>query len=493
MLLFYLYHVDTLAALERYFGYTQFRPGQREIVESLVNGKDVMAIMATGAGKSLTFQLPAILLPGVTIVVSPLIALMEDQVLHLRARGIPAMNLAHSLPSDESEYRLELLAQKQYKLVYVSPERLRDKHFQKLLTEITVSLVVVDEAHCISEWGHDFRPEYRLIAQFVQLLPTRPTIGAFTATARPITARDIAQSLGLRQPYVHLSTVVKPTLGLHVIPCQLFAEKWLHLVRLLRLATGSTLIYCTTHDETEFVWQLVTNLWHQGHLTSLDSAPLYYHAGLPNEVREQALKNYLGQHHVVMMATSAFGMGIDKPDIDLVIHWSLPATLESYVQQSGRAGRGGQPCTAYALFNPEDTTTQIELLPSDPIQSQRRLQMLEQLARYCFNTQVCRFVQVAQYFGEAAPACGVCDVCTQTVERHPFDQSPVSIEMKQRLDFWLRWRVDYERSDQLNTGWQVTDLQLLCASALECATIQDWESIPGCSQPYFEYAHHHFN
>jgi len=351
---------DTLA---RSFGHESFRPGQREVVETLLAGGDVLAVMPTGSGKSLCYQLPALLLPGVTLVVSPLIALMKDQVDALRARGLPATFINSDLEAGEAERRLAEVIEGRHKLLYVAPERLRGDRFLEALASTRVSLFAVDEAHCISRWGHDFRPDYarlgRLAARF-----GRPPVGAFTATATPAVRADIRVCLGLESGRETVVGLDRPNLRLRVVSASGPAAKLAAALVALRRSGvvptdgdvprdsavgGSAVVYCATRRNVEAA---AAGLQRSG----VVAEP--YHAGLPKERRREIQDRFMADDLPVVVATNAFGLGIDKPDIRVVIHHDVPGSVEAYWQEAGRAGRDGLPAECLLLFRARDLKTQ---------------------------------------------------------------------------------------------------------------------------------------
>lgn len=338
---------DPVAALERHFGFREFLPGQETVVASLLAGRDTLAVMPTGGGKSLCYQLPAMVMDGVTLVVSPLIALMKDQVDGLLRKGIPATLVNSTLSASEQSERLREIAAGRYKLVYIAPERFRSPSFLHALQQVPVALVAVDEAHCLSQWGHDFRPDYLRLSLALEALDF-PQTAAFTATATPEVREDILQVLKLRDPYISISGFERPNLSLRVTHCEGNREKYARLQELI--ATHRTgIVYCSTRKRVEEV---------SASLSGLGVKLVAYHGGMDDRDREWAQNVFLDRSYDVVVATNAFGMGIDRPDVRFVAHFDVPGSIEAYYQEAGRAGRDGEPAECELLFNYADTRTQ---------------------------------------------------------------------------------------------------------------------------------------
>jgi ATP-dependent DNA helicase RecQ len=338
---------DAVAALREHFGFDDFREGQREVVAAILEGKDAVVVMPTGSGKSLCYQLPALMLGGATIVVSPLIALMKDQVDALHARHLPATFINSSIAEREQWSRIEGLRRGEFKLVYVAPERFRSSRFLQALQSVSVSLFAVDEAHCISTWGHDFRPDYLRLKNIIPLLGKPQTL-ALTATATPYVRSDIIQQLGLVGPEAFVSGFDRPNLTIDVVHTEKEREKVARIKRLAKTHDGSGIIYASTRKAVEQV---------TSELRALGLQVSAYHAGLSDSARVKAQEEFMAGRTQMIVATNAFGMGIDKPDIRFVAHYQMPGSIEAYYQEIGRAGRDGLPSSCVLLFNYADKNT----------------------------------------------------------------------------------------------------------------------------------------
>ena len=397
--------------LSRYFGYSEFRGGQEALIDAQMAGRDVFGIMPTGGGKSLCYQIPALMLPGITLVISPLISLMQDQVLALKSAGVPAAYINSSLSMEQQRLVFQNLRRGRYKIVYVAPERLQAEGFAALARELDISLVAVDEAHCISQWGQDFRPSYLKIPEFLQSLPRRPVLSAFTATATPLVQQDIVRLLGLRSPLKIVTGFDRPNLRFEV-RCP--ESKRAELLTLLALRKGqSGIVYCSTRKEVERICEL---------LESKRFAATRYHAGLPDRERQQNQEDFLFDRKTVMVATNAFGMGIDKSNVSYVIHYNMPQSLEAYYQEAGRAGRDGEKAQCILLFGKKDILTakffiqksyEESELPEEERERVREqdLRRLYKMIDYC-QTSGCLRQFILNYFGQPQNGpCGNCGNC----------------------------------------------------------------------------------
>jgi ATP-dependent DNA helicase RecQ len=338
---------DAVASLRQHFGFEDFREGQREVIGSILEGKDAVVVMPTGSGKSLCYQLPAMILDGVTLVVSPLIALMKDQVDALLARGLPATFINSSIPEPEQRARIDALRRGEHKLVYIAPERFRSSRFNAALQQIPISLFAVDEAHCISTWGHDFRPDYLRLRNVIKSLNQVQTL-ALTATATPYVRSDIIQQLGLNRPQTFVSGFDRPNLSIEVVHTERVRQKITRIRNLAKQIDGSGIIYASTRKAVEDVG---------AKLKAVDLRVSEYHAGMSDALRIRAQDDFMSGRTQMIVATNAFGMGIDKPDIRFVVHYQMPGSIEAYYQEIGRAGRDGLPSTCVLLFNYADKNT----------------------------------------------------------------------------------------------------------------------------------------
>lgn len=451
--------------LKQYFGFDSFREGQKEIVDSIISGKDTLAIRSTGSGKSICFQVPALYFPHLTLVISPLISLMSDQVQALSNKNIAATFINSSLPADEIKTRTKNLLEQKYKLLYLSPEKLESAQFSKLLTNIPISFIAVDESHCISMWGHDFRPSYTKIPNFVQSLKKRPVIAALTATATPQIANDIVSCLALKQPVVFKQSSLRINLQLNVIQCNNVATKQLYLIKLLlKHNHDSGIIYCSTRKETEKTAQLINSLNHKQLLTQ--TPVLAYHGGQDNAYRETVQTQFIHDQTRLIVATNAFGMGVDKSNIRFVIHYQLPANIENYYQEVGRAGRDGKDSNCYLLFHHKDALIQEGMVSQASanrvkIEKQKLKKLLEMvLGNKCLQRNL------ANYFGDQLDEnCGVCSNC-----------QPIKINFSQEEQ--LRW----ENIQQHELLHKLPHQLQLLITLINPSNENEWQQLPAIGE-----------
>lgn len=393
---------QALEALRRYYGYSSFRVGQEPIVKNVLAGQDTVGIMPTGGGKSICYQIPAVLFPGLTLVISPLISLMKDQVDALKAVGIPATFINSSLTSTEVTQRLREASQGRYKILYIAPERLESGLFRAISEGIEISLVAIDEAHCISQWGHDFRPSYRNITPFIRGLAKRPVVAAFTATATEEVTKDIVTLLELREAAIYMMGFDRANLSFSVVRGENRRDYITNF--LIQHGGQAGIIYTATRKEVD---NLANYLAKKGYAVGR------YHAGMTDQERLQTQEAFINDDVNLMVATNAFGMGIDKSNVRFVIHYNMPKNMEAYYQEAGRAGRDGAPGECVLLFSPQDTLLQkflIEQNLSSPERREGEYQKLQTMVDYC-HTADCLRSFILSYFGETAPP-QVCDNCS---------------------------------------------------------------------------------
>ena len=401
---------QALRMLETYFGYTSFRPAQEAPIASLLRNEDVIGIMPTGAGKSICFQIPALCKPGLTIVFSPLISLMKDQVDGLLVQNIPAALINSTLTQAEFNKTMYEVRSGKIKLLYIAPERLGSNFFCNVLRALPIAQVIVDEAHCISEWGHDFRPSYRLIGEWLNSLPKRPIVGAFTATATKYVENDIKKLLGLDKANVYVTGFDRPNLSFSVIRTPKRMDYVVHYVR--QHANENGIIYCATRKDVDRVYE---------NLTRAGIKVGHYHGGLSDEVRREMQNAYADDKLQVMVATNAFGMGIDKSNVRYVLHYQMPRNMESYYQEAGRAGRDGAPAECILLYSGQDVQVHkylIEQSIETPERQNVELRKLQSMIDYCFCSN-CLRKYMLNYFGESTvwTTCDNCSSCKGSGDR----------------------------------------------------------------------------
>ena len=428
--------------LQRVFGYGEFRPGQEDLIDGVLSGRDVFGVMPTGGGKSMCYQLPALMLPGITLVVSPLISLMQDQVMALKSAGISGAYINSSLNENQMRAVYRNLMAGRYKIVYIAPERLDYPGFENLASKLSISFVAVDEAHCISQWGQDFRPSYLRIVNFIDSLPKRPVVGAFTATATQQVREDVERILRLTDPVRVVTGFDRPNLYFEVRSPQYKEKELLRLLAERKRKSG--IVYCATRKNVETVCQ---KLCDQGY------AATRYHAGLSEQERSENQEAFLYDRKTVMVATNAFGMGIDKSNVSFVIHYNMPKSLEAYYQEAGRAGRDGAEAECILLYSSTDVRTALfliehgteneELEPADRETIRRQdLARLESIQGYC-KTKDCLRGYILEYFGQKHPQiCGNCGNCSGCFENTDMTREAQMIlscvkRVHDKLGYWV--------------------------------------------------------
>ncbi|HYD35769.1 MAG TPA: ATP-dependent DNA helicase RecQ [Vitreimonas sp.] len=462
--------------LKQYFGYDEFRPGQLEIIETIISGQDTLALMPTGGGKSLCFQVPGLVLGGTTIVVSPLISLMKDQVDTLNRKGARATYLNSSLSAPENQQRLATFINQGYDFVYVAPERLLNQKFIAASQQVKINLIAIDEAHCISQWGHDFRPEYYQIHEYVKKLVRRPVLAAFTATATKAVQDDIVHSLQLSIPRIFSQSFRRTNLKLTVVKCQNMLAKELYLLFLLTKFKGQTgVIYASTRKSTLAVSTFINQFF--------PGSAVAYHGGLDSETRASIQEAFLNNDYQLIVATNAFGMGVDKGDVRFVIHYQVPGNLENYYQEAGRGGRDGERAECYLLIHPSDANIHqqfIGALPHHP----KHLQLLHhKLKSMLMFTQldVCRTQFLLTYFGENTQLsnCGACDICLGETLR-------ITVDQQQYWQLLLAFRLHYSKMMEITPTEVMPETVMYYLTLLQPTTQQAYAKIPGIGQGWLE-------
>ncbi|MDO5702846.1 MAG: RecQ family ATP-dependent DNA helicase [Lachnospiraceae bacterium] len=413
--------------LKRYFGYDSFRPGQRSIIDAILMGRDVLGILPTGGGKSICYQVPALILPGLTVVVSPLLSLMHDQTDALLRRGIPAAILTSEMTAEQ---------QRQFysgfdgtvRILYVSPERLQTPAFISFAARANISLLCIDEAHCISQWGHEFRPSYLSISAFAGKLPVRPVIAAFTATATPMVRDEIIELTGLRDPYIHASTFDRTNLYYEIRRTR---DKTAEVLRLLRSYSGmSGIVYCMTRSHVDMLTRRII-------MSGIPAGR--YHAGMDPEDRIRSQDEWLTGRTPVIVATNAFGMGIDKPDVRFVIHYEMPGCIENYYQEAGRAGRDGKPSDCILIASDSDVKVNRFFLDrtASPVMREAMQRQMDAMREYV-GARTCLRRFLLRYFGEDMSgmpgSCGHCSVClSRTQGSYPYAPGEPDPDLRKSL------------------------------------------------------------
>jgi len=475
--------------LKQYFGFTHFRPPQEEIIQTILAGRDVLALLPTGSGKSLCFQIPALILPKTTVVISPLIALMEDQVAQLQERDIAATFFSSNLTRKEQQSKIKEIRSGRWKIIYCTPERLQQKNFQSSVTTQGVSQLVIDEAHCISEWGHDFRPEYRKINEVLLQWKVRPIISAFTATATKKTANDIIASLQLHKYKKFSIAPIRTNIFLQTIPCETTVEKLLHLARIVRYHKNNFgVIYVATRASTFEVKQMLMQFLTDD-VNQIDS----YHGGMNFLLRSEKQKRFMLGKTKVLVATTAFGMGIDKADIRYVIHYHPPASIEQYYQEVGRAGRDRKESNAYLLLQNKDVkiVSQIHLGGKSSASMRIAKQKIRRMLRL-FRGNTCFTNSIAEYFSHTLQnnSCKTCDHCSKQNTESSLTRSPTSTEEAISIKKLIAWRDAQSKS---SAPYHIaTDAQLLLLAFIRPQSRSACISLPGfgvgwCNQFWSSY------
>ncbi len=474
--------IELHQVLKKYFGYDAFRPLQEQIITASMQGKDSISLLPTGGGKSLCFQIPALSLPGVTLVISPLISLMTDQVDGLIKKGISAVCITSQLDENQKKKIFDdLLNQKKdikspIKLLYVSPERIEQASFQKLLKKLDISLIVLDEAHCLSQWGHEFRPSYVRIVKNLSWLRPKTPLAAFTATATPHVLEEISSILELQRPVITRASFERTNLEILVQEVTTKSIKNLLLYHFLksRISQQSGIIYCATQKGTEYVTQLLNYLFGK-------QVCYAYHAGLDPKLRQQTQTDFIANTIQCIAATNAFGMGVDKPNVRWVVHYDFPGSIEAYYQEIGRAGRDGNNSTCLLLALPEDLVIHKHFLEKtkNPEQLIREKNLLMKMMEY-MDSKTCRHSQLSSYFGEKLQNCGRCDNCA------PECKKILELQENQTVTKKIEKLFEQAKLQKIEFAFIATQLQQAWMHVLNPKTQQEYMKIPGFGQGWID-------
>ena len=460
--------------LLKYFGYLTFRSNQKQIITSVTKRKDTLVIMPTGGGKSLCYQIPGLYFPNTTIVISPLISLMQDQVQALEKRGVQATYINSSLTKKELNHRLNNLHQ--YKFIYLAPERLQTQSWINLSKGLKISLIAIDEAHCISEWGHDFRPPYLQISEYIKGLKIRPPVIALTATATPKTKKEIITSLELKEPNIFLGSFTRTNLNLIIKHYPIIFEKELNLFKLLiKHKKESGIIYTQTRKQAEYIAQLINFYFPKLNCHS-------YHAGLKNDQRKNIQKKFIDNEINLITATNAFGMGVDKANVRFVIHFGTPGSIENYYQEVGRAGRDGKISWCYLLHHSHDLVITKQLIRNTSQEQQvvkkRKLKYMTNL----INKKICLTKQLSTYFGnttkEKDPSCN-CSICKKSLISFTSNQIKIINQL-------IKYRKTKAKKLKINPNQIMTDQMIAWITLLIPKKYQNFLKIPGIGQGWVD-------